>query len=164
MACISIIAALAENNAIGKGNDLLFHIPGDLKRFKEITTGHSVIMGRKTYLSLPKRPLPNRHNIVITKDENARFEGCSVVKSIQEAIDLVTGEKEAFVIGGGEIYKQFLPIADKLYLTHSEKLVDDADVFFPQINFDDWLSISRESYAAGVKADFAFSYVNYVRK
>ncbi len=104
---ISIIVAIAENFAIGKNNDLLFHLPNDLKHFKEITSGHSLIMGRNTLLSLPKWPLPNRRHIVITDKKDDVFHGCEVVFSIEEAIEKVKDEKEAFVIGGGMVYRQF---------------------------------------------------------
>lgn len=160
---LSIIVAITKDFAIGKDNDLLVHIPGDLKRFKEITTGHSIIMGRKTLLSLPKWPLPNRRNIVLTSDKNAKFEGCEVVHSIQEAIDAVKGEDEAFVIGGGKIYEQFYAIANKLYLTIVEKTID-ADVYFPAIDWKQWKETERKDFKAGEKADFAFSYVTLQRK
>lgn len=163
MASISIIVALASDNAIGKGNDLLFHIPGDLKRFKEITTGHSVIMGRKTYLSLPRRPLPNRRNIVITRDTSLSLAGCTVVHSVEAAIALVEPEGEAFVIGGGEIYNAVLPYADKLYLTLADKKVEGADVFFPSIKYSDWELLSEEKFEVGQKCDFSFRYSNYKR-
>ncbi|MFW5821689.1 MAG: dihydrofolate reductase, partial [Bacteroidota bacterium] len=114
---ISIIVAIAENNAIGKNNELLWKISDDLKRFKKLTTGHKVIMGRNTYLSLPNSPLPNRKNVVITDIENEKFEGCEMAYSIEEALANVQENEEAFVIGGGMIYKQFLPHANKLYLT-----------------------------------------------
>ena len=126
---ISIIVAIAENFAIGKNNDLLFHLPNDLKHFKEITTGHTIIMGRNTLVSLPKWPLPNRRHIVITDKKDDIFEGCETVFSIDEAIEKVKNEKEAFIIGGGMIYKQFFPVAGKLYLTLVHKPFD-ADVFF----------------------------------
>ena len=151
---LSIIVAITKDFAIGRNNDLLMFIPGDLKRFKEITTGFPVIMGRNTLLSLPRWPLPNRRNIVITDNRDENFEGCEMVYSIQEAINLVQGEKEAFVMGGGMIYKQFYPIADKLYLT----LVDrsyEADTFFPTINCDEWDETAREDFAPAENADCA---------
>jgi len=159
---ISIIVAVDANNGIGKDNDLLTFIPGDLKRFKEITTGHPVIMGRKTLESLPKGPLPNRTNIIITGSET-KFDGCVTVNSIQEAIDACPEGEESFIIGGGKIYEQFLPIADKLYLTVVEKEFE-ADTFFPEINFDNWKLESKEAYSPGEKTEFGFSYQNYIRK
>jgi dihydrofolate reductase len=142
---ISIIVAIAQNFAIGKNNDLLFHLPNDLKRFKQITTGHPVIMGRNTLLSLPKGALPNRRNIVITDKPGEKFDRCEMVLSIEEAIDAVRNEKEAFIIGGGMIYRQFYPLAGKLYLTlvHQDF---DADVYFPEIDFSQWEELVREDH------------------
>ena len=159
---ISIIVAIAENFAIGKNNDLLFHLPNDLKRFKEITTGHSLIMGRNTLLSLPKWPLPNRRHIVITDKPDDVFPGCVVVYSIEEAIDKVKNEDEAFVIGGGMIYRQFYPLAGKLYLTVVHQNFE-ADVFFPEINYSDWNEISREDFF-DEKNGFNYSNLNLERK
>ncbi len=158
---ISIIVAVAQNFGIGKNNDLLFHLPNDLKRFKQITTGHPVIMGRNTLLSLPKWPLPNRTNIVITDDPQESFDGCAMVQSIAEAVGKVKDEKEAFVIGGGMVYRQFYPIAGKLYLTWVEKDFD-ADTFFPEIDFQEWKEISREQHL-DEKNGFHYAYINLER-
>lgn len=133
----TIIVAIAKNNAIGKDNELLWHISGDLKRFKNITSGNTVIMGRRTFFSLPNGALPNRRNIVITDCPEDYCPGAEKVSSIEESMTICDSEKENFIIGGGMIYKQFLPIANKIYLT----IVDRdyaADVFFPEINYDDW--------------------------
>ena len=159
---ISIIVAIAENFAIGKNNDLLFHLPNDLKHFKEITSGHTIIMGRNTLLSLPKWPLPNRRHIVITDKKDDVFDGCETVFSIDEAIEKVKNEDEAFIIGGGMIYKQFFPIAGKLYLTLVHKPFD-ADIFFPEINYSEWNEISREDFK-DEKNGFKYSYLNLERK
>ncbi|MCX6245510.1 MAG: dihydrofolate reductase [Bacteroidetes bacterium] len=160
---ISIIVAIAENYAIGKNNDLLWHIPEDLKRFKQITTGHKVIMGKKTYLSLPFRPLKNRENIVITDNPSDNFEGCTVVYSIGEALDhCMTGE-ENFIIGGASVYQQFLPHTERLYLTRVHK-VYDGDVFFPEINFEEWDLVSREDLPPDEGLGFSYSYLIYDRK
>ncbi|MCF6356354.1 MAG: dihydrofolate reductase [Draconibacterium sp.] len=159
---ISIIVAIAENFAIGKNNDLLFHLPNDLKHFKEITSGHTIIMGRNTLLSLPKWPLPNRRHIVITDKKDDTFAGCETVFSIDEAIEKVKNEDEAFIIGGGMIYKQFFPIAGKLYLTLVHKPFD-ADVFFPEINYSEWKEISNEDFK-DEKNGFKYSYLNLERK
>lgn len=155
---ISIIVALAENNAIGKNNDLLAYIPQDLKRFKMITTGHPVIMGKRTYLSLPRRPLPNRTNIVITDDPGDFFEGCVMAGSIEEAVEKSKIDPESFVIGGASVYRQFLPFTDRLYLTFINKSFD-ADVFFPEIDFNEWKVISREDFPYDDALGFSFSYV-----
>jgi dihydrofolate reductase len=162
MSNISIIVAIAHNFAIGKNNELLFHLPNDLKRFKEITTGHSLIMGRNTLLSLPRWPLPNRRHIVITDKPDDHFPGCELVYSIDEAIEKVKDEKEAFVIGGGMVYRQFYPIANKLYLTVVNKSFD-ADIFFPEIDFSEWDEIAREDFY-DEKNGFYYSYINVKRK
>jgi dihydrofolate reductase len=157
---ITIIVAIAENYAIGKNNDLLWHISGDLQRFKEITSGHTIIMGRNTYLSLPKRPLPNRRNIVITDNANECFEGAEVAKSILESIDMADKEKENFIIGGGMIYREFLPIANKIYLTIVHKNFD-ADIYFPEINYNEWNVVNEEKH---LDHDPSFSYLTLIRK
>lgn len=159
---ISIIVAISENFAIGKNNDLLFHLPNDLKRFKQITSGHTIIMGRNTLLSLPKWPLPNRRHIVITDKKNDDFPGCETVFSIDEAILKVKDEKEAFIIGGGMIYRQFYPLAGKLYLTLVHKSFE-ADVYFPEIDYSEWNEVAREDFY-DEKNDFNYSYLNLVRK
>ncbi|MDP4183673.1 MAG: dihydrofolate reductase [Bacteroidota bacterium] len=159
---ISIIVAIARNAAIGKDNNLLFHLSNDLKRFKQITSGHPIIMGRKTLLSLPKWPLPNRTNIVITHHAEIPFPGCIVVPSVEEAIKAVDNEAEAFVIGGESIYRQFYSFANKLYLT----LVDqdfEADTFFPEIIFEEWTEVFREEHF-DEKNGFKYTFLNLVRK
>ncbi len=159
---ISIIVAVAENFAIGRDNNLLFHLSNDLKRFREITTGHSLIMGRNTLLSLPKWPLPNRRHIVITDRQDDVFDGCETVFSIAEAVEKVKNEEEAFVIGGGMVYKQFYPLAGKIYLTLVHKSFE-ADTFFPEIDFNEWKELERtELYDE--KNDFKYSNINLVRK
>ena len=134
---ISIIVAIAENYAIGKNNELLWHIPEDMKRFKEITLGHKVIMGRKTYESLPRRPLRERTNIVISDIPGERYEGCLMAYSMEEALRHCTSREECFVIGGGTVYRQFMPLADKLYITWVHKSFD-ADTFYPEIDPKTW--------------------------
>lgn len=159
---ISIIVAIAENFAIGKDNDLLFHLPDDLKRFKKITSGHTLIMGRNTLLSLPGWPLPNRRHIVITDQKDDNFHGCETVFSIEEAIAGTRNEKEVFVIGGGSVYRQFYPLSCKLYLTIVHKSFD-GDVFFPEINFDEWTELTRDDLY-DEKNDFYYTYLNLLRK
>jgi len=158
---ISIIVAIAQNFTIGKNNDLLFKLPNDLKRFKQITTGQPVIMGRNTLLSLPKGALPNRRNIVITDNKDEQFDRCEMVYSIEQAIQAVKNEPEAFVIGGGMIYRQFYPLAGKLYLTLVHKDYD-ADVFFPQIDFGEWSETYREDLEDATN-QFSYSYLNLKR-
>jgi dihydrofolate reductase len=159
---ISIIVAIAENFAIGKDNDLLWHISNDLKRFKRITSGHNVIMGRNTYLSLPFRPLKNRTNIVITDHRDETFEGCITVYSIDEALEYCNESEESFIIGGGAVYRQFLPLANKLYLTMVHKKFD-ADIFFPEIDFSEWKLIEKEDHGPEGENDFSYSFLTYVK-
>lgn len=161
MAKISIIVALAANNAIGKGNDLLCHIPGDLKRFKALTINHSVIMGRNTYESLPNGPLKERRNIVLTHSD-IKIDGCEMANSLEQALELTKNEDEVFVIGGGKVYNEALKVADKLYLTLIHKDFD-GDVFFPEIDYSQWKELSKETISGIENCDFSFSYVNYER-
>ncbi len=142
---ISIIVAIAQNYAIGKNNDLLWHLSEDLQRFKKLTIGNVIVMGKRTFDSLPLRPLPNRTSIVISDDKNDTIEGCKMAYSIEEAISLFSEEKENFIIGGGSIYRQFLPHANKLYLTVVHRDFD-ADVFFPEINYSEWDLIEKEEF------------------
>lgn len=129
---------MAKNRAIGKGGDLIWHLSNDLKHFKEVTSGHTVIMGYKTYASLPgQKPLPKRRNIIISSHLTEAPEGFELAHSIVDAMKMVFNEEEVFIIGGGMIYEQFLPIADKLYLTKIDKNFD-ADTYFPIINFEKW--------------------------
>ncbi len=158
---ISIIVAVARNFAIGLSNDLLFHLPEDLKRFKRITTGKALIMGKRTYHSLPRAPLPNRRNIVITDIPGETFPGCESANSIEEAISLVKNEPEAFVIGGGLIYKQFYPLAGKLYLTLVHKEME-GDTFFPAIDFREWNETAREDLF-DERNGIHYSYLDLVR-
>lgn len=160
---ISIIVAIAENNAIGRNNKLLWHISEDLKRFKRITLGHKVIMGRNTFLSLPVRPLAGRTNIVISDQPEEKFKGCITVYSINEALEICHHDEECFVIGGGMIYRQFFRYAKKLYITRIFKSYD-ADTFFPEINFDEWNEIEREIYGPDSKNEFSYAFIIYERK
>lgn len=157
---ISLIVAMDQNRGIGNKGDLLTYIPGDLPRFKKITTGHKVIMGRKTFDSLPNGPLPNRENIVITRNKDLKIDGVEVVHSLDEAIGLCDDQSEAFIIGGGEIYNESFKIADKLYVTHINKTFE-ADTYFPEID-SNWKELEREDISD--KGDFKFSYVNYVKR
>lgn len=159
---LAIIVAIAENNAIGLNNRLLWHISDDLKRFKKITQGHTVVMGKKTYESLPVRPLKNRRNIVITDSLEDEFEGCLMAHSVEEAISLCDPHKMNFIIGGASIYRQFLPLADMLYLTRVHRSFD-ADTFFPEISAKDWQRISSEQGPEDSSLGFTYSYETYRR-
>ncbi|MDE5837254.1 MAG: dihydrofolate reductase [Paramuribaculum sp.] len=141
---ISIIAAVGADNAIGADGNLAFHISSDLKHFKELTVGKPVIMGRKTFESLPNGPLPNRRNIVISRNPEYSYPGVETAASLQDAIELTFDSPEAMVIGGAEIYRLALPMATKLYLTQIDATRQDADTFFPEINKDEWEQDSQE--------------------
>lgn len=160
---ISIIVAVATDNGIGKENRLLSHIPDDLKRFRKITTGHTVIMGRNTYLSLPGGPLKNRRNIVITDNKGENYKGCEMAHSIQEALEKCDRDKENFIIGGASVYRQFLPYASRLYITRMEKTFE-ADTYFPQLEPGQWEEISRERVEQDPEVDFSYEYVILERK
>ena len=161
---LSIIAIVGENNEIGKNNNLLCRLPADLKYFKELTTGHTVVMGRKTFESLPKGALPNRINIVLSRNKSVLFEGCLTFSSISEIVDYQKDKSEIFIIGGGEIYKQILPKADKLYLTKIRATFDDADTFFPDIDYSEWEEIKCEDHLSDEKNPYDFSFLVYKRK
>lgn len=154
---ISIIVAIAQNNAIGKDNDLLWHLSEDLKRFKNLTTGNVIIMGKRTFESLPKGALPNRTNIVITDNQNDNFDGCIMAYSIEDALSKCDNTKECFIIGGGSIYNQFLPTANKLYLTVVHKDFE-ADTFFPLINYDEWNKVFIQESLHDEKSNLNYSY------
>lgn len=156
-----MIAAVAENNALGKENQLVWHLPNDFKRFKSLTTGHHIIMGRKTFESFPK-PLPNRTHIVITRNKNYNPEGCIVVDSIEKAIAICPENETSFIIGGGEIYNLGLPFADKLEITKVHHSFE-ADAFFPEINLDEWKEIQAEVNAIDEKHQYAYTYQTFVR-
>lgn len=165
---ISIIVAIADNNAIGQKGDLLCHLPADLKHFKEVTSGHTVIMGKRTFFSLPiskktgTHALPNRRNIVITDIAGETFEGAEAAYSIDEAIRLANGD--AFIIGGGMIYKQFMPLADRLYITHMHQDFPEADTFFPVIEPEIWEAMDAEPHPADDVNPLPFTFVTYKRK
>lgn len=160
---ISIIVAIAENRAIGKDNRLLWHLSDDLKRFKKLTTGHTMIMGRNTFLSLPNGALPMRRHIVISDIPGESFDGCEMARSIEEAVDLAGTKEECFVIGGGMVYKQFLPVAGKLYLTQVHESIEDADTFFPEIDFSQWKALVSEEVEAGERNQYAHTYTEFIR-
>jgi dihydrofolate reductase len=158
---ITVIAAIAKNNALGKDNDLIWYLPADLKRFKKVTTGHYILMGRNTFESIGK-PLPNRTTIIITRNKNYSKEGCLVAGSIEEAIELAKEEAQLFIIGGAQIYKEIMAkdLADQLDITlvHSEF---DADVYFPEIDAKVWKETVREDFKADEKNDYDYSFISY---
>lgn len=160
---ISIIVAIAANNAIGKDNDLLWHISDDLKRFKQITSGHPVVMGKNTFYSLPIRPLPKRRNIVLTDEAGEQIEGCEMAYSIEQSLEMMDATQENFIIGGGSIYNQFMPIANKLYITRVHQNFD-ADTFFPEIDLSIWKLVESTDKEPEKEGSFRFTYEVYVRK
>jgi len=160
---ISIIVAISENNAIGKENQLLWRISDDLKRFKQLTTSHTIIMGRKTFESLPNGALPNRRNVVISRNKAFKTQGAELVSSIEDALKLCNKHEECFIIGGGEIYKQAIQFAEKLYLTKVHAHFD-ADTFFPEIDINQWNVIKQEYFEGSDKNQFPFLFVEMVRK
>ena len=160
---ISIIVAIASNNAIGKDNDLLWHISDDLKRFKRLTESHYIIMGKRTYYSLPKRPLPKRVNMVITDIANEQIDNCTMAYSIDEAVEKMDSEKENFIIGGGSIYSQFMPLANKLYITKVSQDFE-ADTFFPEISLEEWKLVEKIDIDNDPQNAFNYSFETYVRK
>lgn len=159
---ISIIVAIASNFAIGKNNDLLWHISKDLKRFKKLTQGHFIVMGKKTYYSLPVRPLKNRTNMVITDIKGEVIDNCLMAYSIEDAIDKMDTQDENFIIGGGSIYTQFMPLANKIYLTRVNKEYE-ADTFFPEFSLNDWKLIEKQIVEDDPQNDFSYSFETYIR-
>ena len=157
---VSVIVAVAQNGTIGDKNALLWHISEDLRNFKRITSGHPVIMGRKTFESLG-RPLPNRQNVVISRTIT-HIEGCTVVDSLEKAIALFPQEEEIFIIGGAQIYAQAMPLADKFYLTRVEHPYD-GDTSFPEWDASQWRLKSEESFPCGEKYPYPFSFQEYER-
>jgi dihydrofolate reductase len=163
---ITLIAAAAENNALGKNNEMIWHLPDDFKRFKKLTSGHFIIMGRKTYESLDG-PLPNRTHIIITRQENyaekVDANCCIVVDSIEDAIAKSASEDETFVIGGGEIYKLALPLADKIELTRVHGTFE-ADAYFPEIDENKWNLVSEDYHPKDEKHNFDFTYQTFMKR
>ena len=159
---ISLIVAVAKNGIIGTSGTMPWHITEDFAHFKAVTLGHSVVMGRKTYESIG-RPLPRRRNIVITRNAELTIEGCEMASSLEGAIAMCASEEEVFVIGGGEIYRQAMPLADKLYITHVGVEVE-GDTRFPDIDPVVWHEVSREEFAQGKEFDHPFSFVDYERR
>jgi len=160
----NIIVAIAENNAIGRQGDLLCHLPDDLKHFKEVTRGHTVVMGERTWFSLPHRPLPGRRNIVLTDTADRTFDGAESAFSIRQVQQMTATDNETFIIGGGMVYKQFMPLADRLYITHIHHTWEDADTFFPAIESFEWQLECEEHHPADGQNPFPFTFAEYRRK
>ncbi len=160
---LTIIVAVAENSAIGKDNDLLWHLPIDFKRFKKLTTGHHIIMGRKTFESLPGM-LPNRTHVIITRQKNYTQENCVIVNSLEEAVNYTSSDTQPFVIGGGEIYKQAMDIADCIEITRVHTNFEEADTFFPKIDLENWKLESEDKHLKDEKHQFDFTFETYKKK
>ena len=160
---ISIIVAVSEDWGIGKDNELLWHISEDLKRFKRLTSGNVVIMGKKTWESLPKKPLPNRKNIVITDNPKETFESAFTAYSIEDSLAKCTTGEEIFIIGGGSIYRQFMPLADRLFITHVHKKAP-ADIYFPEIDMKIWEISEEEEFVTGENESIPYTYTVYQRR
>ena len=161
---VSIIVAAAKNGAIGLNNELLYRLPNDLKRFKALTTGHAIIMGRKTFESLPKGALPNRRNIVLSRQEGLHYENAECYRSLEEALMQCDYTEDIYIIGGGELYKQTIGLATRLYLTLVEDTPTEADAFFPAINPEEWAEVSREEYSPDEKHAQAYTFIDYKRR
>ena len=158
---ISIIAAVARNRAIGYQNKLIYWLPDDLKRFKQLTTGHTIVMGRNTFLSLPKGALPNRRNIVLSTTQRS-FPGCDAYTSLEEALNHCRPDEDIYIIGGASVYAQAMPFADRLCLTEIDDTPAEADTFFPP--YDNWQEEKREDHPADDRHAYPFAFVDYVRR
>ena len=154
---ISLIVAVSKNNVIGNNGIIPWKIKGEQKRFKELTTGKTIIMGRKSFQEIG-RPLPNRKTIVISNTENIVAENCTTVKSLIEAFDLVEGQEEVFIAGGGQVYREALPYSDKIYITVIDKIID-GNVYFPEINKDDFV----KTYEERIEGEIPYTYYTYER-
>lgn len=162
---ISIIVAIAANRAIGLRGGLIYRLSADLRRFKSLTTGHTVVMGRRTFESLPKGALPNRRNIVLSRTAGAgAFPGAEAFPSLEAALAACAAEEQVFVIGGASVYAEALPLADRLCLTHLDATPAEADVFFPEYDAGEWLCVSSESHEADEKNEVPYTFADYVRR
>lgn len=160
---IAIIAAIDKNNALGFDNKLLFYLPDDLKRFKALTTGHTVVMGRKTFDSLPKGALPNRRNIVLSRSSKLVLPGAEVYPSLEEALKHCEADEQVFIMGGASVYRQAMTLADKLFLTEIEAEAKQADVYFPTVDKTVWHETKRDARRADDRHPYDFSFVDYER-
>jgi len=160
---VSLIAAVAENGAIGLQNKLLYWLPNDLKRFKALTTGHTIVMGRKTFESLPKGALPNRRNIVLTRNRAFKAENTEAFASLEAALKACEADEEVFVIGGASVYAEAMKVADRLCLTIVHDTPADADAFFPTISAEEWRVENEERHDADERHAFAYTFIDYVR-
>lgn len=161
---LTLIAAFDEQRTLGRNNELIWRLPDDLKHFKSKTSGHAVIMGRKTFDSLNGKPLPNRHNIVITRQDDFNFPGVTVVSGIEEAIAAAGDDNQPYVVGGAQIYTLALPIADRLEITFIHHKFDGGDAFFPEISEEEWELVKSVHHPADERHGYAFDFKCYDRK
>lgn len=159
---LSLVVAIASNRAIGKNNDLLWHLSDDLKYFKALTTGHTILMGRKTYESFPRRPLPNRFHIVLSQQARYEEENVKTVRNVEEALAALPAGEESFVIGGGQIFRMFLPYCRKAYITEVRQAFE-ADTFFPELDASEWVLESARPWQKDPASGLEFRYAVYVR-
>ena len=157
---ITVIAAVAKNRAIGYKNKLIYWLPNDLKRFKQLTTGHTIIMGSNTFRSLPKGALPNRRNVVLSRSSKD-FPGCDVYTSLDKALKSCQPDEDVYIIGGASVYEQAIKVADRLCLTEIDDVPDEADTFFP--DYSDWRVETKEAHAKDERHAFEYAFVDYVR-
>lgn len=160
---ISLIAAVARNGAIGHNNKLLYWLPNDLKRFKALTTGHTIVMGRKTFESFPKGALPNRRNVVLSR-QSVSFPGAEVFSSLEAALASCSSDEEVFIIGGETLYRQSIAMAHRLYLTHVDDVPTQADAFFPEVNLREWQVVADEAHGTDERHQQAYRFVDYCRR
>lgn len=160
---ISLIAAVARNGAIGHDNKLLYWLPNDLKRFKALTTGHTIVMGRKTFESFPKGALPNRRNVVLSR-QSVSFPGAEVFSSLEAALASCSSDEEVFIIGGETLYRQSIAMAHRLYLTHVDDVPTQADAFFPEVNLQEWQVMADEVHGTDERHQQAYRFVDYCRR
>jgi len=163
MKSIKAIVAVDENWAIGRQGDLLCHLPADMRHFKQVTMGHSIVMGRKTFESFPRRPLPGRQNIVITRNAGWQYPGVTVVHSLEEAIQVAETDS-VFIIGGAQVYELALPCVDELYLTLIHARWATADAFFPALDLDEWQEVSREHHTSDHRNAYEFDFISLKRR
>jgi len=161
---ISIIVCIAQNRAIGFENKLLYWLPNDLKRFKQLTTGHTIIMGRRTFESFPKGALPNRRNVVLSRQADASFEGADHYPTLQEALASCSPDEDIYIIGGATVYEQAMPLADRLLITHVADTPEKADAFFPTIDPTVWSETFREEHGTDEKHSHPYAFVDYERR
>lgn len=161
---ISIIVCIAKNGAIGHENKLIYWLPNDMKRFRQLTTGHTIIMGRRTFESLPKGALPNRRNIVLSRQTSCTFAGAECFASLDEALQHCTDDEDIYIIGGATVYEQAFPLADRLLVTLVEDIPEKADTFFPPINPEHWIESGNETFPADERHSHAYSFIDYQRK